>query len=386
MAERDENDEEFVLKIPASVFRNAGEQSKGTPKAKQNHDFFRKAGIFSVRVERNSEHGKTEVQSLGFKPDQRSKVLDLLDNHVLYDKLPKLLEMIRELGRESDGEKRYYAAMAIARLTTKQPFLDLKEEVILPWARDDEPAIRNSAAAALAELLIQKRNEPEILKLLKHWTSLDNPLLTDTALSTFYWVADFYPSEALDAIGTILKAVKILHYSQIIDLFDTIYEYSPGQAIDRLYNWLLPVSYSDMCYIAGRLSSYIKLDDAAENEERRRKVIEMICALWDNPRIPLHEEMQERTTTLMKIWASEAVERINKEPSTDYTRHQAFFHELHRKYEGKPRNRLEFYLRLWDKNKTRELERKRLRAARRGESSSSTDTTAKFGYSDLLLQ
>ncbi len=385
MAERDHDDEEFVIKIPASVFRNADERSKEAPKATQAHDFFRRTSIFSTRVERHSEHGKTEVKSLGFEPDQRSKVLELLDNPVLFSKLPNLLNIIYRLGCENDGEKRYYAAMAVAQLATKQPFLDLKEAAILPWAKDDNPAIRNSAAVALSELLNQKQNESEVQKLLKHWSSLDNPLLTDAALSTFYWVADSHANEALDAIGSILKSGGILHYPKVIDLFETIYESSPCLAIDRLYNWLLPVTYSDICYIAGILSSYIQLDDVAENEELCRKVIEMICGLWDNPRMPLHEEMQERTTILVEIWASEAVEKMNKEPSTDQTCHQAFFHELYRKCEGK-RNRLGFYLQLWERNRGRARERERMRAARRGEDSSALGAEDKFSYRHLSPQ
>ena len=143
MAGQHDDTDGLVIKIPTSLFQKQDDLSKETPGVANDYDFFRRTNVVPIKVTRNSEHGTTEVKSLGFvKPDQRSKVLDLLDIPGLYNKLPKLLEYIYQLGCESDSEKRYYAGLAISELATKQPFADLKEAVILPWAKSENPETR----------------------------------------------------------------------------------------------------------------------------------------------------------------------------------------------------------------------------------------------------
>ena len=150
MADQEDYANELVIKIPASLFDKHDEQSKQTKNIKSDYHFFTRTSIIPIQVKRNSEHGTTEVQSLGFADhDQRLKILELLDTPALYNKLPALLDYIYQLGCEEDGEKRYYAAVAVSELVAKQPFSDLKEAIILPWAKSDNPWIRSSDPAPL---------------------------------------------------------------------------------------------------------------------------------------------------------------------------------------------------------------------------------------------
>ena len=222
--------------------------------------------------------------------------------------------------------------------------------------------------------------------LLRHWISLDNPMLTDCALATFHWIPNSQPSETFEAIGTILKTGRIVHYSAVFDLFATVYDSLPSQSIDQLHKWLIPVTDSDLCWFAGQLSLVcIQLNDAIEDEGTLKKVVDIVNTLWDDPRMPLHQEMQEQTTIVMEGWASEALDAMNKDSYAPSENYPTFFHELYRKCEGR-RNRLEFYLLRWEKNRQRERERERLRASRGGEDSYAERDSQKFSYHHLLPQ
>jgi len=374
----------LVIKIPASLLEKQDERSKQTSEVKNDYNFFRRTGIIKIQVDRNSEHGITKVQSLGFADhDQRLNVLELLDTSTLYNKLPKLLDYIYQLGCERDGEKRYYAAVAVSELATKQPFLDLKEGVILPWAKSDKPWIRISASVALSQVLKHERYKSEVLMLLRHWISIDNPMLTDTALSTFFGIADSHSNETLEAISTILKTGKIFHYLSAIDLFGIVYDISPTPSIEKLHSWLLPVTNSDICLVAGLMFLiYIQLDDAAKVEGTRKNVVEMIFDLWENPIMPLHQEIQEQTIIKVEKWAREVIALWNKESPEVLESYLALFHELYWKYKGQRRNRLEYHLQRWKSNR----EREQTRASRGKGGISAGANEKKVSYLDLIPQ
>jgi hypothetical protein len=382
MADQKDSVDGLVIKIPASLLeKQPDEQSKETSKAKNDYNFFTRTGIIKIQVEQNSEHGITQVQSLGFdNHNQRLKIIELLDTPTLYNKFPELLDYIYQLGCERDGEKRYYAAVAVSELATKQPFLDLKEGVILPWAKSDNPWIRISASVALSQVLKHERYKSEVLMLLKHWISIDNPMLTDTALSTFFGIADSHSNETLEAISTILKTDKILHYLSAIDLFGIVYDISPTPSIEKLHSWLRPVTNSDICLVAGLMFLiYIQLDDAAKVEGTRKNVVEMIFDLWENPIMPLHQEIQEQTIIKVEKWAREVIALWNKESPEVLESYLALFHELYWKYKGKRRNRLEYYLQRWERNRERE---QALANRRRG--GASLRANEKISYLDLM--
>jgi len=351
--------------------------------ADQEDDFFKRTNIIPIQVELNSEYGIIEVQSLGFADhDQCLKILELLDTSALYRKLPELLDYIYQLGCDENGEKRYYAAAAISKLATQQPFHDLNDEVIVLWAKSGDPKIRNSASVALSQILKRGPYKSNVLMLLNNWiSSSDNSMLIETALSTFSLIVDSHSDEALDAISTILKTGRIIHFTSASHLFGIVYENSPDLSIERLYSWLLPITNSSLSWMAGLLSLiYIRLEDATV-EGTRQKVVEMIFNLWDNPIMPLHLEMQEKTTIKVEEWAREALAAWNKESPEVLNNYKALFGELYEKYKVERRNRLEFHLRRWEINR----EREQARASRR-RGGNSLGTNEKVSYLDLMPQ
>lgn len=381
MVDQEDHANGLVIKIPASLFEKHDEQGKQNQNIKHDYNFFTRTSIIQIQVKRNTEHGTTEVQSLGFADhDQRLKILELLDTQALYKKLPALLDYIYQLGCEKDGEKRYYAAVAVSELVSKRPFSDLKEAIILPWAKSDNPWIRSSASMALSQVLKHERYTSEVLMLLRHWISIGNPMLTDTALSTFPRIAQSHPNETLEAVSLILKTGGIIHYQSAIELFGIVYGCSPILSIEQLHGWLLPVKNSNLCWMAELLFLiYVRLDDAVKLEEPRKKITEMIFNLWDNPKMPLHQEIQEQTTIKIEEWAREVLALRNKESPEVLKNYLALFHELYWKYKDQRRNRLEFHLQRWEKNREREQTR-----ANRGKGDASLEVNKNVSYLDLM--
>jgi hypothetical protein len=380
MSENDNDVDGLVIRIPSSFFEKKEAAESEASRITGDYHFFERTNIAPIRVKRNTEHGLSEIQSLGFKEqDQRLKVFDLLDTPTLYNRMPALLNFIYQLGCEPDGEKRYYASVAVGELACKQPFVDLKEHVILPWAKSSQPLVRVSAALALSYLLEQERYITDVLMLLKHWASIKSAL-TDTALLTYYWVSQSYPDESFEAVKTILSQGRIFYYPRIIDIFGNIYDFDPALAIEKLHEWLIPTTHSDLCWMAGLLFfTIVRLDDVAEDDDLRKKVVEMIFTLWDDSRMPMHQEMQEQTTSKVESWAREALALWDKDNPETFETYRVLFQELYQRYEGQRRNRLKFHLDQWQKYR----EREQVIAARRGRDVSEGDKQ-QISFLDLI--
>ncbi|MDG4550772.1 MAG: hypothetical protein P9F19_15795 [Candidatus Contendobacter sp.] len=380
MIQKDDNATDFVIKIPRSLF-DRGNDSTPDKRTELDHRSLERCGLVSTEVERSSEHGVTQVKSLGFADDVYcQRVLDLLDGPALFSKLPELFALLRNLGIDVDAEKRYFASTAVTQLLRTQPFSDLKTEIILPWANSEFGWARQSASIALAGAIEGERYRSEVLTLLKHWISNDNIFLTDCALLTFYHEARSVVMEALDAIGKIVSTGQFHHIPWVLDIFEVVYDAKPSSAIERLHTWMFPVAQSDFCWIAGGLVlNFLRIGDFVADAQSRRLVVDMIHALWDDPRFPFHQQAQEQTTETIRKWAKDALELWGKESEKMRDGFRAFFCELHEKYKGARRNRLDFYLRRWHLQE----EQARARNSRRNVVSDQ-DATNIVSYLDLL--
>lgn len=363
------------------------EEPADSPEEYDRSQLFTRTSIEPALAERYTEHGTTSIQTLIFAEEgQRQKVLNLLDNPALYDKWTLLLKYLFDLGCDPNGEKRYYAAAAIGELAGSQPFLDLKETVILPWAKSKTPEIRQTAAIALSFVI--KHYETEIFALLKHWITLQNSSLNDAALKTYYRLVSLYADKELadktpyvnkileDAIDTVLKREETdFSYFQMLQNFiegffdyrfptvngviKMIYDYHPQIAINYLAGWLEQDKRPNLRWRVGLLFLLIVRLDDASNEENRQKAVEAIYTLWEDPKIPRHQEIQEITQLKIEAWATEALEAAEDESLFEI--YQTLFYDLYRKYEGQRRNRLEFHLRRFQKAKDREEARAKRR-------------------------
>jgi len=386
MTNQDDDANGIVIKIPASFLPQQDKPSDKVSKATNEYQFFTRTGIVKIQGFRYTEHGKTEVHSLGFSDyEQRLKILELLDIPVLYNKLSRLINYIYQLGCELEGEKRYYAAVAASELSTNQPFLDIKEGLILPWAKTGNPWIQNSAAVALSHMMEHKRYESDVLMLLKHWISSQNPMLVEAALSTYFRIAHTNVNATLEAIGTILKNGGILECLTAIDLFGMVYDSSPTISIEKLYNWLNPITNTNLCNMACLLFLInIRLDDATESDDISKKIVDTIYNLWEMPTIPTQQETQEQTTIKIEKWASEILTVWDKESSQVIQRYLALFHGLYKKYEdSKRRNRLEYHLQRWEKNRLWKQDRE-LAQSRKGKNVDGVlNSNIKVSYDNL---
>lgn len=380
MTQTDDDTSDLVIKVPRLLLErdNGNKPSKRT---ELDHRSLERCGLVQLDVERHSEHGVTYIKSLGFANDDYcQRVLELFDGPTLFSKLPELFALIRDLGVNIDAEKRYFAATAVIQLLRTQPFSDLKAAIILPWANSEFGWARQSASIALAGAIAGERYQSEALTLLKHWISNNNVFLTDCALLTFYHEARSVMVEALDAIGKIVSDDRLNHISWVLDIFEVIYDAKPVPAIERLHSWMFPVAQSNLCLIAGGLVfNFLRIGDFAADAKSRRLVVDMIYTLWDDPRFPLHQQAQEKTTETVRHWASNVLDLWKKESEEMREGFRAFFGELYEKYRGARRNRVDFYLRRWHLQE----EQARMRKSRRNELPD-RDVIKLVSYLDLL--
>ncbi|MCP4119148.1 MAG: hypothetical protein GY737_27835 [Desulfobacteraceae bacterium] len=379
------NENGIEIKISSSVLN----QSKGIDSEqtkKQHVDFFSRTQISPVDVKRYTELGASKVRSLGFREDeQRQTVLKLLESYPLSNRLPEILSFIQTMGADEKPEIRHYAASAVSSLSVRLPFLDLKEAVIAPWAKSKSSVIRESAAIVLSQLILDEQHKNQVLSLLKHWVNVNNKSLTDTALYTFTMTAASYPNEAFDAIGKILKAGRFLHYPDITDLFGLLYEKFPQLAVKRMYQWLKPFEKSDLCLISAIFFLlFVQFEDVTSDAETGQKAAEIIVALWDTPKHPGLRGMHENVTRLVETWAGRALKNGINTGSRKDNPDQLFFNTLHQQFEGR-RNRLAFHLERWERNRVRKMERKKARAAYRG-NKESVKTEPCTSYLSLIQQ
>jgi len=348
MTQKDDDTSDLVIKIPKSLLDRGNESAPGK-RMDLDHRSLERCGLVPTEVERHSEHGVTRVKSLGFAEDDYcQRVLELLDGPTLFSKLPELFVLIRNLGVAVDAEKRYFAGTAVIQLLRTQPFSDLKWAIILPWANSELGWARQSASIALAGAIDAERYRSEALTLLKHWISNNNVFLTDCALLTFYHKARLVAIEALDAIGKIVSDGRFKYVLWVLDIFERVYDAKPAPAIERLHTWMFPVAQSNLCWAAGAMVfNFLRIGDFAADAQSRHLVVDMIYALWDDPRFPLHQQAQEQTTETVRQWASDALDLWNKESEEMREGFRAFFGELHGKYRGARRNWVDFYLRRW---------------------------------------
>jgi hypothetical protein len=387
MTDKDNNSGEILLKISASVGEKQTQEAPVTPKLEDGYKLLKRTNIEPARVKRNTEHGLTDVQTLKFMAsEQRLKALQLLDNPAFYPKLPNLFDFISDLGCDNNAEKRFYAAIAVGELSASQPFVDLKEKIILRWATSIRFDTRQSAAMALSYIIKHEQWETDILKLLNHWISINNPSLNDTGLLTYYRIAQSYPHQTLEAIKNVLNKENLFLSFQIIDIVAKVYDLYPRLVIDYLHKWLMQNEKIYLRWMAGLLFLLmVRLDDISRGQESvdtRAKIVEIIFKLWDDPKLPMHLEMQEDTTKKVESWAKETLTARENDELDSFESYRKLFYELYQKYEGQKINRLNFHLQRWQKHK----EWERTRAGKLAGNDSAVQQKKQGGFVDLIPQ
>lgn len=365
-----DDDEHLVIDIPASLLRKPGDGEREPAPVQGDFRSFARTGVGIIEVSRNTEHGVTAVQSLGFASDDaREAALKVLHLPAVYDRLPQLYEYLRRQGCEGAREPRYFAAVAVSVLTRVLPFADLKERVVLPWVKSGHAGCLDSAAIALAETLAAGRCEGDILALVRHWAGSADESFVHVALAALTW--RFSPSRGETALAAIEATMTKQDFRprlvwQIGDLFRRVLDTSPQGAIGALQRWLGSDRDASLRLLAALLAlEFLQLEDAVEDDETHAGMVAVIGTLWDDTSLPLHSLIQEETTEKVKDWADRALALRNGERSELFARYRRWFQALHARYQGQRRDRLRYHLERWDRLRERALQRSafRLRGA-----------------------
>jgi hypothetical protein len=367
-------DERLVIDIPASLLRKQGENKQASQPVRGDYRAFARTGISIIEVPRNTEHGVTTIESLGFATEAaRDAVLGLLRLPALYAQLPQIYEHLRQLGCEQAFEPRYYAAKAVSVLWRVLSFVELKENVVLPWAKSGNAEGLNAAAIALAETLAVGRFEVEILALLRHWAKSGNPALARVALAAFnrcFTQARIEPAlqariePALEAIeASMATPMGWPLFLDIMRLFRRIIEADAGLGIVALRRWIAPGRADSLRYLSALLAiQFLQLEDAV-NPTDGAPAADVIGTLWDDTSLPNHPEVQEETTKMIKDWACRALALVDENRLEEFAQYRQWFQTLHERYAHQRRDRLRLQLERWDR--LRELSAQRL-ATRKG--------------------
>lgn len=351
MPHENDNSDEILIKIPRSAWdKSASQENQSTPKIVDSFELFSRTGVQVISGKRNSEHGATQIQTLAIpNKEQKDKVIRLLDNPVLFARLPKLLSYLYSLGRGGDGEVRFFAAMAVVTLADHFPFVDLKDAVISPWARDAQGSVNRLAALTLVNLLQKDVHKNDVLNLLKHWIHINNLDLVNTALTAYFAIAKQYPREALEAIKLILlEQHAIILIPQALTMLEWLYLHEPVRVVNTFYDWLSS-SKNDafLLFTASTFLSVVEIKDIAGDNLARSHAVEFVFRLWEDTKLPLHLNLQEMATEAIADWAKDTLRMTDG--STEKEACRQFFHELFAKCATARNNRLVLHLQRWQK-------------------------------------
>lgn len=346
-------------------------------------DTLQRINIEIVTGKRNVEHGQTQIQTLAFRKEgQRSKIAELTQSQMLYGRLPDLLKYVYDVGCNANSEMRFFAAQAIGELSTYLPLDDLKEYAILLWAKDSRSSVQKVASRSLVVILNRNLHQSNVFGLLKHWLSLGNSELVETALLTCKYTAQSHWQSTLATLKTLLLRTEITHNTNLIErsigVISDAYSLYPSGVVNTLHAWIFESKNSTLAWLAG-LSFLLVLNppDTGTEAFDRQKVVEVLYTLWGNTSTSEHVSIQRMTTLKIEEWAREAIQ--SKQNKHLYSLYQAVFHDLYRQFSGDRLNRLDYYLRRWESNFKREQTHGKKIGMATG------DTTSQIGsYLDLI--
>ncbi len=357
-----------------------------------------------VSDKKRTGDSQANIKTLNFvKPDQRGKILNLLD-HSLSSHLPKIYEYLRKLGSQSNDhtafdERRNNAALAVGELMCQLNFAELQNEIISSWTnqivyqrqfltqarlhvnahtfREEEArdilahwfgidrlslsVTLLSAAKTLGYVAVDPSSKRKALNLLQHWMRNDNLSLNITALLTYLEVGVNYPDEVLTMLREFLvekSDVFSLIPSVVFGIVNNIYALRPELVIEYLHEWVMdsdPKKEAFLRYIASLIFlDIVHLDDIPSDDvhNTHANVVEIIFALWDGLRILGRSEIQKDTSKLVRRWGNEA---ITSQPNTSsFNVCRRLFTDLDQKYkQTQIKNRLRFYFNKWQQGDER---------------------------------
>lgn len=337
---------EVVIKISTDAPASGTEEKKelADQKLKDGYQFLNDLSILPAIRKRNSHYGRIEIHTLEFaEPNQREVALRILDNPAIDEFLPEIYKYIFKLGCDDNGEKRYYAAQAVAKLATIHPLVDLEQIIIQPWAKSLNYDVQITAAIAIATIIEQKKWRNNIFKLVNHWFSLNNNSLNDTALSVYRIVYNKYPQNVLDTIKKLAQRNSQVLMHWYIELIKSIYDYDPYIIISNLKEWISENNEQNLRWIASQsFINIVQIEDVIERHEVYpdvyKIIVELIYTLLEDSELHMHYKFQKYTIKIVEKLAENSLStKIDNKALKSYKK---LFQCLNERYDEESFNRL----------------------------------------------
>ncbi|MEH1970475.1 hypothetical protein [Nostoc sp.] len=180
----------------------------------------------------NTEFGRSPVELIELdNPRFQPAVLHYVWKE--YDHLREpLLLWLYELGSHPSFEVRIRTAAAVGELS-KYAFGFVLEKVLRPWANSDDRRLQRLAAQALSIPVFESDLAPQVMGLLHHWSTVNNPNLRWTATATYGgYVGLRFPDIALRDLLAIAKSGDRQLFSVLAESVVILFkagQFLPGQ-------------------------------------------------------------------------------------------------------------------------------------------------------------
>lgn len=316
------------------------------PRLKNEQEIIKKARIKFIIDKRNCDYGLTDVEVVIFEfSEYQIEILKLIKEN-LFSIKDELLSFIESLGNDGNAEKRLFSINAVIALSEIYLIQDLLDNIIRKWAKTDSYYTHQETALTLSGILLQERQQNEILSLLNGWLKINNRLLNIISMSTYYIVASQYPNESLCAMEIALSKGKIILSLKCIDIASVVYKNNKRLFISYLYRWIKN-DRDFLCFHAVMyFFRFIKLNDTVADQLTVDKVVEIISFLWKEKKIPMRLAIQHDIAERIKAWAEEALLAIEHDDEL-FKMYQKFFYALHKHC----KENMEYYLNKWQSYK-----------------------------------
>ncbi len=171
-----------------------------------------------------TEYGHSSVELL-YLDNPAMQVATLAYLWHEYDELRiVLLEWLFDLGTVASTSVGLRVAAAVGLLSTYD-FRVVREKVLIPWAKSENPNSRLLTAVALGIPAWDERHAPHVLGLLHHWSTLQHTTLRWTAAVAYGgFVGLRYPDIAVQNLATILQSGNPMLFMVVLTSVQSLFD------------------------------------------------------------------------------------------------------------------------------------------------------------------
>jgi hypothetical protein len=331
------------IKTTSTQRKPAKDESVFTDEA----DLLKLANLVKKTAQRNTEHGKTQIQILDFREEsQRKKIIRMMVDH--YSQiLWKLLPYLRTLGGHPRAEIRKRTSETVGELMCED-FIRVKDEVIVPWARHASPLVNANVGLALAVIANDTRYAGNVKALLHHWATVSNPDLNWTALASCVTLGSLWPEDTLGFVEKSLERgrVELLALSIFVirELSSTGHA---DQVLSRLAEWIRSKDQNTLRAGAALVFlEAVELVDLAGSGNRVDKAVEVCRIALEDRRLDNIGVFRAATLEKLKEWV-----KSGSDKKSSRTTIEKLITRLYLRSDERGKERLVFNLERWSHEK-----------------------------------